>query len=102
MKSPVIFFSGNTVVRGGYVVAVRGEYLDNITKATLSDGEKKAEVELYQLNRQSFKFAIPKDFSDGLYTLELSGDFGTVERVLNLPVIQWIRGDEGSVSTSDG
>ena len=102
MNKPVIFFSGNTVVRGGNVVSVRGEFFDGIKKATLSDGRKAAEVDLFQLNRQSFKFVIPADFDEGLYTLELCGDFGEVRRVLNTPVVRWIQCDEGGSATRNG
>ena len=102
MLTPAIFFSGNTVVRGGNVVSVRGEYLDEIKKATLSDGKKTAEVTLYQQNRQSFKFVIPTDFADGLYSLTFSGDYGEVTRTLNAPVVRWLQSDEGGTATPDG
>ena len=102
MNTPVIFFSGNTVVRGGNVVTVRGEFFDGIKKATLTDGKNTADVELIQLNRQSFKFVIPKEFDEGLYALTLSGDFGEVRRTLNTPVIRWTQCDEGECATSNG
>ena len=102
MNKPYIFFSGNTVVRGGNVVTVRGEFFDEIKKATLSDGKKTAEVTLYQLNKQSFKFVIPADFSEGLYSLSLAGDYGEVTREINTPVVRWIQSDEGKTATPDG
>ena len=102
MKTPVIFFSGNTVVHPGNVVSVRGEYFDGVEKATLSDGKNTVEVELYQLNKQSFKFVIPGDFGEGLYGLSLTGEFGEVRRSINTPVIRWIQCDEGGFATPTG
>lgn len=102
MNKPVIFYSGNTVVHPGNAVPVRGEWLDEIKKATISDGSETVEVKLYQQCPQSFKFIIPDCLGEGLYTLTLSGDFGEVTRVLNAPVVRWTQCDEGGTATKNG
>ncbi len=101
MNRPVIFYAGNTVVYAGDAVGVRGEYLDGITGATLSDGVQKKPIELLQQNRQSFKFTIPEDFVKGVYTLELAGEH-PITLTLNAPKVSWMQGDEGGISTGKG
>ena len=39
MNKPVIFYSGNTVVRPGNIVTIRGEYLDSVKRIAVSDGK---------------------------------------------------------------
>ena len=102
MNNPVIFYSGNTVVRPGNIVTIRGEYLDSITKITVSDGANLAETEMIQPNRQSIKFPIPDTLTEGLYTVTFEGDAETVTRTLNAPAVRWIQGDEGSIATPGG
>ncbi len=98
---PTVFYQGNTVVSPGHAVGIRGEYLDQAWTATLSDGEKSAEIELLQQNRQSFKFIIPEDFAKGIYTLTLAGE-KPLTIVINEPRVQWLHGDEGSIATAGG
>ncbi len=98
---PSVFYQGNTVVKPGNAVGIRGEYLDQEWTAILSDGEKSAQVELIQQNRQSFKFIIPADFAEGAYTLTLEGE-KSLTLVINEPNVQWLQGDEGAVSTPGG
>ncbi|MBO5197873.1 MAG: hypothetical protein J6B85_05045 [Lachnospiraceae bacterium] len=97
----VVFYQGNTVIQNGYTAMVIGEYFDTDWKAVISDGTKTQEVELLQLNRQSFKVQIPEEFSEGVYTLKLSGD-EEVTLLLNAPKVQWMQGDEGSIATKEG
>ncbi len=99
---PVVFYQGNTVVGSNNAVGIRGEYLDQTWTATLTDGEKTAEVELLQQNRQSFKFIIPADFkANTTYTLTLAGE-KPLTIVLNAPKVQWMQGDEGPMATVGG
>ncbi len=99
---PTVFYQGNTIVGPGNAVGIRGEYLDQEWTATITDGEKSAEVELIQQNRQSFKFVIPADFqANTLYTLTLDGE-KPLSIILNKPVVQWMQGDEGAISTVGG
>ena len=101
IKKPVVFYSGNTVVRAGNVVCVRGEFFDLEWKGSISDGKSSQPVELMQLNSQSFKIQIPKNFADGIYILELKGR-EPLTIALNVPKVQWMQGDEGEFSTSRG
>ena len=48
MNKPVIFYSGNTVIRPGNIVTIRGEYLDSVKKITVTDGKSSAEAEMIQ------------------------------------------------------
>ncbi len=99
---PTVFYQGNTVVGPNNAVGIRGEYLDQDWTAIITDGEKTAEVELLQQNRQSFKFIIPENFkANTLYTLTLEGE-KPLTVTLNKPVVQWIQGDEGAISTVGG
>lgn len=102
MNKPVIFFSGNTIVRAGDIVSVRGEYLDYITGAVITDGKNEYKLRLIQHNRQSLKFTIPEGYTDGVYTVALTGDYGTVKITLNKPVIRWVQGNEGEFATVGG
>ena len=102
MNKPVIFYSGNTVVRPGNIVTIRGEYLDTVKKITVSDGKTTAETEMIQPGRQSVKFQIPTSLAEGVYTVAFEGDAETVTRTLNAPVVRWIQGDEGMTATSGG
>ena len=101
MKKPVIFYSGNTVVRAGNIVGIRGEYLDQDWTAVISDGVRKETIELIHQNRQSFKIQIPADFEEGIYTLELLGS-QPLKIVLNTPKVRWMQGVEGESTTPDG
>ncbi len=99
---PTVFYQGNTVVGPNNAVGIRGEYLDQEWIATITDGEKTAEVELLQQNRQSFKFIIPENFkANTIYTLNLEGE-KPLTITLNKPNVQWMQGDEGSISTVGG
>lgn len=100
-NKPAVFYSGNTVVRAGDIVCVRGEYFDLNWKAVISGGRKRVPAELLQLNRQSFKVQIPQDFAEGVYTLELEGEESLV-LTLNTPRVRWMQGDEGVTATPDG
>ncbi len=102
MNKPVIFYSGNTVVRPGNIVTIRGEYLDSVRKITVSDGKSTAEAEMIQPGKQSVKFPIPASLGEGVYTVTFEGDAETVTRTLNAPVVRWIQGDEGKTATSGG
>jgi hypothetical protein len=104
MRQPVIFYSGNTVVKPGLAVVVRGEFFDGIEKAELVSVRtgKTAELQLLQRNRQSFKFIIPRDFPEGSYRLVLHTGAGEVTRILNAPVIRWVQGNEGAAATPGG
>ena len=104
MCKAAIFYSGNTVARPGNAIVVRGEFLDCITRALLTDVQTgcEAELKLLQHNRQSFKFVIPEEFSEGLYKLFLETEDGPVTRMLNAPVIRWVQGDEGKTATPGG
>lgn len=102
MNKPVIFYSGNTVVRPGNIVTIRGEYLDSVRKITVSDGVNTAEAEMIQPGRQSVKFPIPTSLTEGVYTVTFEGEAETVTRTLNAPVVRWIQGDEGKTATSSG
>ncbi|MBO5197876.1 MAG: hypothetical protein J6B85_05060 [Lachnospiraceae bacterium] len=101
MRKPAVFYSGNTVVRAGNMVGVRGEYLDQNWKAVLTDGTIQQEIPLLQQNRQSFKFQIPEAFAEGIYTLSLIGD-EPLTIVLNEPKVRWMQGDEGETATPNG
>ncbi len=101
MKNPTVFYSGNTVARSGNTIGIRGEYLDQNWKATLTDGQHSQPVELLQQVRQSFKFQIPENFREGLYTLTLAGE-KPLTITLNEPKVKWLQGDEGATSTSNG
>ena len=101
MKKPVIFYSGNTVVRAGNIVGIRGEYLDQDWTAVISDGVRKETIDLIQQNRQSFKIQVPADFEEGIYTLELLGS-QPLRIALNTPKVRWMQGDEGESTTPDG
>lgn len=101
-KKPMIFHVQNTVLRPGDSVCVRGEWLDGISSAELSDGVKTRALELLQHGRQSFKFAIPEELREGMFTLTLKFDGGELTRFLNAPVVRWVQGDEGAFATPDG
>lgn len=101
MKKPVVFYSGNTVVRAGNIVCVRGEYFELNWTASITDGVNAEPVELQQLNRQSFKFQIPKNFQDGVYTLQLCGE-ECLTLTLNAPKVRWMQGNQGETGTADG
>ncbi len=103
MNSPVIFYYGNTVVKAGETVVIRGEFLDELKSLILSNGEKSISLPALQLNRQSVKVIIPQDFNTaGNYELQM--DFGCkkIRLSLNAPKIRWVQGDEGSIATSNG
>ncbi|MBE6626587.1 MAG: hypothetical protein E7628_05340 [Ruminococcaceae bacterium] len=102
MNKPVIFYSGNTVVRPGNIVTIRGEYLDTVKKITVSDGKNSAEAEMIQPCKQSVKFPIPAGLNEGVYTVSFVGEAEEVTRILNAPVVRWIQGDEGKTATSGG
>jgi len=102
MKKPVIFYSGNTVVKGGNAVCIRGEYLDTLKKAVITDGVNRADIQVYQLNRQSFKFIIPENFNEGVYRLCLEFEGDDLEIDLNAPVVRWVHCDEGAMATVGG
>ncbi len=101
MNSPVVFYSGNTVARPGNTIGIRGEYLDQQWNATLADGRINQRVTLLQQTRHSFKFQIPENFTDGLFTLTLEGE-KPLTIILNEPKVKWIQGDEGPTSTPNG
>ncbi len=99
---PIIFYSGNTVVRPGNAVVIRGEYLDEIREITVSDGKSAEKAEILQGNRQSFKFIIPNNLQEGVFTLKMKTADGEYERKLNIPVVRWVQGDEGKAATPGG
>lgn len=102
MNKPVIFYSGNTVLRPGNAAVIRGEWLDLVRGASISDGKTTESVVLYQHTRQSFKFIIPVSLEEGVFTLTLSGDFGEVKVQINAPVVRWTQCDEGAAATENG
>ena len=105
MPRPVVFYSGNTVIRPGQAAVIRGEYLDSVREIYVSDGTKTYPAEMYQQGRQSFKTVIPEELDEGVYDLvmKLSRDPGDSMTVrLNVPKIRWIQGDEGEHATCSG
>ncbi|MBR5252939.1 MAG: hypothetical protein IKV39_03580, partial [Clostridia bacterium] len=102
MNKPVIFYSGNTVVRPGNIVTIRGEYLDSVKRIEVSDGKNTFDAEMIQPGRQSVKFPIPAGLDEGVYTVSFIGEAETVTRILNAPAVRWIQGDEGKTATSSG
>ena len=99
---PIIFYSGNTVVRPGNAVVIRGEYLDEIREITVSDGKSAEKAEILQGNRQSFKFIIPNNLQEGVFTVKMKTADGEYERKLNITVVRWVQGDEGKAATPGG
>ncbi|MBO5197874.1 MAG: hypothetical protein J6B85_05050 [Lachnospiraceae bacterium] len=100
-NTPVVFYSGNTVVSGGDTVSIQGEYFNEAwTKAELSDGTKRKSVKLEGVDSQSFTLQIPEEFEPGVYTLKLPESKEDI--LLNAPKVQWMQGNEGGTAAPGG
>ncbi len=102
MKTPVVFYAGNTVIHPGETVGVRGEYFDLIREAYLVCEGDKRPATLLDWGRQSFKVRIPVDFPVSTYTLLLVGDGFCCERHLNTPKVRWLQGNHGKSASANG
>lgn len=102
MPRPIVFYTGNTVAAPGDTVCIRGEDLEGLRDATLSDGRRTQPVVLQQLCAQSFKFTVPETFSPGAFAFSAQSEAGKAEFLLNAPVVRWLQGDEGEGATGGG
>ncbi len=102
MPHPIVFYTGNTVAMPGDTICVRGEDLNNLKEAVLSDGRQTVPVELCQLCAQSFKLTVPERLSPGVFTFSARSGDEVLSFELNRPVVRWLQGDAGNCASPGG
>lgn len=106
---PAMFWF-NDPVGPDETVLVTGADLNEVTSVTVSriaekqppKPEQPTPVEALQVNPQSLKFVIPKDFAPGIYRFTLAHAKGTLTGRVNLPTVYWIQGDLGEAASPGG
>lgn len=107
---PTIFWF-NDPVGPDDTVLVTGADLGGVTSATVrrvedagtnSTPAPETAAVLLQVNPQSLKFIIPKEFAPGIYRFTLTNGQGTLSGRLNLPSIYWTQGDLGEAVSPSG
>ena len=102
MPHPIVFYTGNTVAMPGDTICVRGEDLNNLKEAVLSDGRQTVPVELRQLCAQSFKRTVPERLSPGVFAFSARSGDEVLSFELNRPVVRWLQGDAGECVSPGG
>jgi len=100
---PIVYWH-NDPVEPDESVVMTGAWLDQVKKISVAPlkGQGERSVEILQPTPESLKFVIPADFPAGAYRVTLTSDSATVQRILNLPIVDWLQGDAGPAAARAG